>query len=169
MSAAALSATFLLSACDLPDLQARYDKSEEHTVSNAADGKSSGLLAAWVPAGATDVHLLQRTTGDERLLKATYSGNLPASCMTLGTTGSPTDEELARSYAGDERTKDRPLDEVTTSPLLEADWWPKDQHRGTTALCGRWWVSQEGNTLYAFAPEQHVVAEGISSEHDDGK
>lgn len=115
------------------------------------------------------MHVMQRTTGDERLLTATFDGDLPSSCTLIETAGSPTDEELTAAYATDDRTKNLTLEETTTAPLLEADWWPEGQHQQTTALCGRWWVSQSEDTLYAFAPELQVVADGITNERDQSK
>ncbi|WP_420114115.1 hypothetical protein [Pseudactinotalea sp.] len=126
---------------------------KEHAVDTGAEGKESQLLAAWVPDDARDVRVMQRTTGSERLLTFEYSGDVPEDCLAIATPGSPTTDELEQAYATDLRTAEFPVDRWSTSPTLTADWWPSGQQDQTTHLCGRWWVSADGGTFYAFGAE----------------
>lgn len=128
--------------------------SKEHHVDTGAEGKESELLAAWVPDDASDVSVMQRTTGSERLLTFTYDGDMPADCLAIETTGSPTTQELRDAYATDLRTAESDVEDWTTTPTLEADWWPEGQEDSTTHLCARWWVSASDDTFYAFAADQ---------------
>lgn len=142
-----------VSACgDLADSLSGSD-TKPHAVDSGAEGKASGLLAAWVPDDATEIQVLQKTTGSERLLAFSYDGDLPEECFAIDDDGAPTEEELERSYATDLRTADSEVGEWSTDPTMEADWWPAGQHRQTTQLCGRWWVSHSGDTYYGFAAE----------------
>jgi len=128
--------------------------SKPHQVDTGAEGKESGLLADWVPDDARDVRVMQRTTGSERLLTFTYDGEIPADCLAIETVGAPTEAELEESYATDPRSAAFEVDRWTTTPTLEADWWPAGQEEDTTHLCGRWWVSASDETFYAFAADQ---------------
>lgn len=127
--------------------------SKEHQVASGAEGKEAELLADWVPDDASDVYIMQRTTGSERLLTFEYSGDVPEECLPIETTGDPTEEALEEAYATDARTADDAVDTWSTVPTLEADWWPEGQEAQTTHLCGRWWVSQDGGTFYGFGAE----------------
>lgn len=127
--------------------------SKEHQVDTGAEGKESELLADWVPDDAQDVYVMQRTTGSERLLTFEYSGEVPQDCLSIETAGSPTEQELEQAYATDLRTQEWDVDEWSTSPTLQADWWPQGQEAMTTHLCGRWWVSAAEGTYHAFAAE----------------
>ncbi|GMA31559.1 hypothetical protein [Litorihabitans aurantiacus] len=140
---------------DLGDSLSGSD-TKEHSVDTGAEGKESQLLASWVPDDASDVKVMQRTTGSERLLTFTHDGDLPADCTAIATPGTPTEEELAASYATDARTADFPVEDWTTTPTLEAEWWPEGTIEGTTHLCGRWWVSTSGSTVYGFAASQKI-------------
>lgn len=168
----ALSATLLvgvtaLSGCDASIFGTTYDKQVTRSANTGAEGKAEELLASWVPDEASNIEIAQRTTGDERLLKADYSGDLPSSCLTIETAGSPTEDELEDAYSTDSRMDDLEVSEVETTPLLSANWWPEGQEESTTELCGRWWVSQDGDTLYAFAAERSSTAELIRTERAD--
>jgi len=127
--------------------------SKERHAETGAEGKESELLADWVPDEARDVHVMQRTTGSERLLTFEYDGAVPQDCLQIEVTGKPTEEELAQAYATDLRTRDSQVEEWSTEPTLEADWWPVGHEAATTHLCGRWWVSADDGTFHAFAAE----------------
>src|SRR5699024_1984472 len=128
------------------------------TAKTGAEGKADELLASWVPDEATEIEVVQRTTGDERLLTARYDGDLPSTCIAIAEVGAPSEQELTESYATDPRMGDLEVDEVETAPLLDAEWWEVGLENNTTHLCGRWWVSQDEGTLYAFAPERTRTA-----------
>lgn len=157
LSALVLSA-LALSGCGLAeDIADSLDgtNSKEHQVDTGAEGKESGLLAGWVPDDAQDVRVMQRTTGSERLLTFEYAGELPDECLQIEAVGSPSAQELDEAYATDPRTQDWEVEEWSTSPTLEADWWQDGQEELTTHLCGRWWVSEADGTIYGFGAELH--------------
>lgn len=90
------------------------------------------------------------------LLTFTYAGSVPEQCLAIETVGEPTTQELEQAYATDARTREWGVEEWSTQPTLEADWWPEGQEARTTHLCGRWWVSDDDGTFLAFAAAQHV-------------
>ncbi|WP_420113296.1 hypothetical protein [Pseudactinotalea sp.] len=143
----------LLTGCGLGEALNDGDTKERHA-DTGAEGKESGLLADWIPDDASDVSVMQRTTGSERLLTFTFEGDLPPECVAIATPGEPTDDELEASYATDPRTADTPLSRWSRTPTLEADWWPEGQLAETTHLCGRWWVSNDEDTVYGFGAEE---------------
>lgn len=156
VAVAALVSGLLLAGCGwIEDIGDGLDasKSKERHAETGAAGKESELLADWVPDEARDVYVMQRTTGSERLLTFEYAGEVPQGCVKSEVTGKPTEQELDLAYATDLRTRDRQVDEWSTEPTLEADWWPPGQEAQTTHLCGRWWVSSDDGTFYAFAAE----------------
>lgn len=152
----AIVATLLVTGCGfIEDLADSLDSSnsKEHHVETGAEGKESGLLAEWIPDDAREVHVMQRTTGSERLLTFEYVGELPPECQQIEAIGNPTEQELEAAYATDARTADWAVAEWSTTPTLEADWWPTGHEAMTTHLCGRWWVSGAEGTFRAFAAE----------------
>ncbi|WP_175009406.1 hypothetical protein [Cellulosimicrobium sp. TH-20] len=155
--ALAVPATLLLGACGVVPSEV-----VEKKASDGASGKESGLLADWVPDEATDVVVLQRATGAERLLVASYDGDLSGECRPVAEEGAPSREELVAAYRSDERTQRVPVDKMAEVRTLEADWWPDDQEARTTMLCGRWWVSQEGGTIFAFTPDLATAVDGAA-------
>ena len=155
MAIGALTLTGCGWAGDIAEGLDTSDSKERHAASGA-EGKESGLLAAWVPDDAGDVTVMQRTTGSERLLTFTYAGSVPEQCLAIETVGEPTTQELEQAYATDARTREWGVEEWSTQPTLEADWWPEGQEARTTHLCGRWWVSDDDGTFLAFAAAQHV-------------
>jgi hypothetical protein len=44
-----------------------------------------------------------------------------------------------------------------TVSTLRADWWPVEVEQDATVMCGRWWVTADGDSLYAFTPERRTV------------
>lgn len=146
------------------DLDGVYNDSASKQAVSSEEGVESGLLAAWVPAGGTNVQLQQRSTGQERLFTMDYEGDLPETCTAIHVPGEPSALELESAYASDERTKDMDPAEIVEFRTLEADWWPEGAEEKTTDLCGRWWVHQEDGKLYAFAPDTEGVANKVMEE-----
>ncbi|WP_404288012.1 hypothetical protein [Glutamicibacter arilaitensis] len=166
MMVLAIPSALLLTGCNVSDLvQDQYEQSASKSAKTSQEGVASGLLPTWVPDGGTDVKLEQRSTGDERIFVMDYSGELsPESCKPLKRVGAPSDNELAKGYAADPRTKKLDAGNFVTFRTLEADWWPQDAEQRTTTLCGRWWVHQDDGKLYAFAPDNSRVANAIVAE-----
>lgn len=161
-STALLMGALTMTGCGIGE--DHFDTAESKSADTGAQAVSSGLAPSWLPADAKDVKVQQRTTGDERLLVADGDLELPGSCRAVATTGKPSKAELAASYRGDAKTKGEKLSDLTTAPLLTADWWPQGQEKRTTTLCGRWWVSSSKGKIYAFAPERKAVAEQVTAE-----
>ena len=167
--ASALSAAPLvmfLSGCSMSDFSVdKFDESTEKSAQTSQAGVASELLPTWVPAGGTNVELVQRNTGSERIFVMDYDGQLPNDkCITVATAGKPSAAELKKAYASDPRTKNFDSEEISTTRTLEADWWPDDAEAKTTNLCGRFWVHQSGGKLYAFAPDNVETVKAVQKE-----
>lgn len=128
------------------------------------------VLPDWVAADATGIHLLQRTTGDERILTFQSQSGLPPSCVPVKTAGKPTDDELVAGLSAENKRKKTELQEQVQqqvrTPQLEAVWWPTGTEAKTTHLCGKWWVPTSAAQIYGYTPETKTVADGIKQERD---
>ncbi|MEF9875241.1 MULTISPECIES: hypothetical protein [Micrococcaceae] len=164
--ALALPFALLLTGCSGSDLFVdKYDESTTRTAKTSEKAVADGVLPDWVPSGGTDVQLVQRNTGAERIFMLNYDGKLDSEqCKALETVGNPTEAELAKAYASDPRTKNLEPDEISATRTLDADWWPADGQSETTDLCGRFWVHQSEGKLYAFAPDMVAQVQAIEKE-----
>ncbi|PJJ45296.1 hypothetical protein ATK23_2559 [Glutamicibacter mysorens] len=164
--ALALPFALLLTGCSVSDILVdKYDESTTRTAETSEQAVADGLLPDWVPAGGTDVQLVQRNTGAERIFTMKYDGKLDSGqCAALETAGDPSAAELAAAYASDPRTKNFEPDEISDTRTLDADWWPADGQDKTTDLCGRFWVHQADGALYAFAPDTVSTVHAIEKE-----
>jgi hypothetical protein len=113
-----------------------------------ADGKAEDVIPEWVPDGAKRVRYVMRTTGDERLMvmRATAAA-LPDSCEEV-----PQDELGPRPV----RAGQKP-DDYRTDATLTAQWWDEGREHKSTIMCGAWWVSPVGDSLFGFRPELKSV------------
>ena len=154
-SVLALPLALSLTACDINAVIADgADQSTTRSAKTSEEGVAKGILPTWVPEGGTNVELVQRNSGSERIFVLDYSGDLPAqSCTPVQKTGQPTAQELARAYASDERVKRLDPEELSTTRTLDAEWWPEAAQSRTTHLCERFWVHQADGKLYAFSPD----------------
>ncbi|MGO4453453.1 hypothetical protein [Arthrobacter sp. RAF14] len=146
-----------LSACGFTPLADNYDKRESHDWPSGAEATKDGVAPAWIPAGATDVREVIRTTGAERILK--YSGEvsgLPAQCKALPSGAAPSPQADAENT--------QKADDFILEATLTAGWWPAGQERKTSHYCGKWWVSGENGTVYAFAPEMKTIARHLGKD-----
>ena len=154
---AAITSVVLLSSCSVDDL--RSEHVEDVRAGTGSVAKSNDIAPSWLPDDAQDVRVRRRTTGNERILVASYSRPLTATaCVPIRSIGAPTTDELTRAYAADDITADTPVDDFTDEPTLTADWWPTGQDEKTTVLCDRWWVSSDNGSVYAWSPELRSVA-----------
>jgi hypothetical protein len=129
-----------------------FDKTDDFSWKTTVDAKN--VAPDWIPATAGDIKERARTTGNERILA--YRGTiteLPSTCTSL-----PLGTDLVPRPDND---RNRPGDFKITATLT-ADWWPAGQEGKTTAMCGKWWVSSDGERVYAFTPELKVIAERLS-------
>lgn len=158
----------LLSGCSVSDLMTdKYDESTEKTAKSSQEAVSSGLLRNWVPEGGSNIKLMQRNTGMERIFVMDYSADVPSDkCLALNTVGKPSEAELKKAYASDSRTKDFAAKEISSTRTLEADWWPENAESQTTDLCGRFWVHVADGKLYAFAPDTTNTVQAVQRERD---
>lgn len=156
----------VLSGCNVGERIA--DSSDNSTVRSAKtsdEGVKEGMLPSWVPAGGTNVKLVQSDSGPERIFMMDYASDLDMpQCVPLDVIGKPSDDELARVYASDERTKNLDAEEMSKTRTLEADWWPADAELKTTDLCGRFWTHQIDGKLYAFAPDTKEKVQSVLKE-----
>ena len=157
-----------MTGCSALGIESKYDKTSSYEFATGTEGKEKDVVPAWAPDQATELKEVQRTTGNERILRMKYAGPLPESCIALGTAGKPTAEELASGLKAEPGVKPEDIAGVVAkqyqTPLLSADWWPTGKENQSTHLCGKWWVSQESGVLYAFSPEQQNIAEPVLAE-----
>lgn len=116
---------------------------------SGAAGKRAHGLPDWVPDHAEGVRTLSRPGGDEQILTMRAAlTDLPATCTAVSADNplTPHPEDPA-AVPSDFRT-------VST---LRADWWPVEVEQDATVMCGRWWVTADGDSLYAFTPERRTV------------
>ncbi|WPR68195.1 hypothetical protein SLW73_17720 [Glutamicibacter protophormiae] len=170
-----LPVALLLAGCDVGEMAAdSSDQSTEKSAKTSEKAVEKGLLPEWVPSGGTDVKLVQRNSGPERIFIVDYPAEIDVpQCVPLDDSGEPTDQELARAYASDSRTKNFDPSEMSTTRTLEADWWPAGAESRTTDLCGRFWVHQADGRLYAFTPDTKVQVKSVlderASQEKEGK
>lgn len=158
--------TLMLAGCDInAAVSDSLDTSTVKTAKTSEKAVADGLLPRWVPAGGTDVKLVQRNTGAERIFVVDYDKKLSSNqCNPLKTVGKPTKDELAKAYAADDRVKNFAPEDLASTPTLEAEWWSQGAELKTTQLCGRFWVHQENGKTYAFAPDTNATVNSIKEE-----
>ncbi|MFI0977084.1 hypothetical protein ACH4SP_08655 [Streptomyces sp. NPDC021093] len=104
----------------------RHDESA--TYATGAEAKESRpSVPRWLPDTAKDISYAMKTTGGDRLLKATLptAATLPPTCKKLPTAAS-------------------------TEPALQADWFPKNSSGEAAYRCDLYYAYTSGNTLYAW-------------------
>ncbi|TQK52411.1 hypothetical protein FBY35_2846 [Streptomyces sp. SLBN-118] len=113
----------------------RHDEASSYKT--AAEAKADrASFPRWIPDGATSVAYEMKTTGGDRLLKATLpSASMPAGCTPYKPTAN------------------------LPGPALKADWFPKDAAAKPTARCGLYYTFLDGNTLYGWQSNTDWIAE----------
>lgn len=171
-----LPVAVLLTGCDVGAVASdSSDQATEKSAKTSEKAVEKGLLPDWVPSGGTNVKLVQRNSGPERIFVMDYAAELDVpQCVPLNIPGKPTEQELARAYASDSRTMNIDPDEMSRTRTLEADWWPASTESKTTDFCGRFWVHQEDGRIYAFTPDtkaavKSVLQERAQREKDENK
>ncbi|GAA0387643.1 hypothetical protein [Streptomyces luteireticuli] len=115
--------------------ESRHDESSRYTTGAEAKADRT-TVPRWLPDDAADVRYAMKTTGGDRLLRASLpGGKLPSSCEPLS--GAP-----------------------SKRPALSASWFPS----GTTAQarCGLYYAATEGGTLYAWQDNEDWIADNKS-------
>ncbi|MFJ4876706.1 hypothetical protein ACIP93_16005 [Streptomyces sp. NPDC088745] len=121
-----------------------YDGRHEESASyatGAAAKEARPSVPRWLPDTATDISYAMRTTGGERLLRATLpTPPLPPSCKPLPADGKP------------------------KSPELGASWFPEDTTaRQATHRCDLYYAYTDGDTLYAWQHNDDWIAANKSA------
>ncbi|MGQ4716119.1 hypothetical protein ACUN22_20810 [Streptomyces anulatus] len=129
-------------AVAVPEAKEWYDGRHEQT-SSYATGKEAKeereSVPRWLPDDAASVEYAMRTTGGERILKATlHDGSLPSECEVLGGKSAP-------------------------DPEISASWFPSGAAKDVTGRCGSYYVSLEDRTLYAWQTNDDWVKENRRS------
>ncbi|WP_103538789.1 MULTISPECIES: hypothetical protein [unclassified Streptomyces] len=139
---AAVAVLGVAGAVAVPEAKEWYDGRHEQT-SSYATGKEAKKeresVPRWLPDDAASVEYAMRTTGGERILKATLrDGRLPAQCEPLGGKNTP-------------------------DPEISASWFPSGTASSAQGRCGSYYVSLEDHTLYAWQTNDDWVAENRRS------
>lgn len=148
-----LATALLLSACNGGVNGNENDKQETKSFATAKDG--AGVLPSWIPDQATDIHEVLRTTGSERII-VMKNAPLPDSCKAIPKGQKP-------GPADDAESNIKAADYATGSATLTADWWPDGTEQKAGSLCGKWWVTVEGGSTYAYSPELKSVMKTIGN------
>ncbi|MEU8963737.1 hypothetical protein AB0C89_18820 [Streptomyces sp. NPDC048491] len=117
--------------------QNRHDEAASYRSGQEAKGDRASV-PRWLPDGAKRIEYAMKTTGGDRLIKATLpSPALPATC-----------------------TPHKP-DTAPSPPAIRSTWFPKNAEQRVAARCGLYYAYMEGNTLYAWqANDDWVAARG---------
>ncbi|WP_327256071.1 hypothetical protein [Streptomyces sp. NBC_01244] len=114
-------------------LENRHQETSSYATGAEAKSKRPSV-PRWLPDDARSVRYSMKTTGGERLLKATLPGAKPPARCT------PAPASEAKEIQ------------------LQADWFPKDA-RGKVGLhCATYFGSMDGDTLYAWQHREDLVA-----------
>ncbi|MGW4838537.1 hypothetical protein [Streptomyces globisporus] len=129
-------------AVAVPEAKEWYDGRHEQT-SSYATGKDAKeereSVPRWLPDDASSVEYAMRTTGGERILKATLrDGRLPAPCEALDGKSAP-------------------------DPEISASWFPSGTASGAKGRCGSYYVALKDHTLYAWQTNDDWVDENRRS------
>ncbi|MCD2107324.1 hypothetical protein O4214_23615 [Rhodococcus erythropolis] len=130
--AAAVGAAALVTSCsgtfDKFDDSKAYKKTETFSFARTSNGIDT--LPSWVPAGATDIDEIIRTTGNERILR------MKANVAEI-------DHNICTA-----------LPTVETRPAsLSAQWWPAGIEKSSSFQCGDWYVGEKDSFVYGYRPE----------------
>ncbi|MEU5455370.1 hypothetical protein AB0H48_11330 [Streptomyces globisporus] len=125
----AVAVVGVAAAVAVPEAKEWYDGRHGQT-SSYATGKDAKeereSVPRWLPDDASSVEYAMRTTGGERILKATlHDGRLPAPCEPLDGKAAP-------------------------DPEISASWFPSGTASGAKGRCGSYYVALKDHTLYAW-------------------
>ncbi|MFC5720488.1 hypothetical protein ACFP1Z_09980 [Streptomyces gamaensis] len=133
VTAGVVAATGVLAVVAVPAAADWFGKRHEQASSYATGAEAKSERASvprWLPDDAKSVRYVMRTTGGDRLLKATLpSTELPAECRPATTDGAK-------------------------KPDLSASWFPLDAQGQATARCGAYYAYMTDTTLYAWQDDK---------------
>ncbi|MFJ2743442.1 hypothetical protein ACIO3O_27760 [Streptomyces sp. NPDC087440] len=114
--------------------EGRHEESASYASGTAAK-QARPSVPRWLPDTAADISYAMKTTGGERLLKATLPTSLPPTCKPL------------------------PTGRQAKTPELQASWFPKDTTgKQATHRCDLYYAYTDGNTLYAWQHNDDWIA-----------
>ncbi|MFD8981596.1 hypothetical protein [Streptomyces sp. NPDC059564] len=141
-TAAVVTAVGLATVVALPAAADRYGgrhQESDHYATGAEAKRARASVPRWLADDARSVEYSMRTTGGQRLLKATLpDAGLPAGCTPDGA------------------SRPRP-------PEMTADWFPTGAEHRATARCGLYYAYTDGGTLYAWQLNDDWIKEGAGS------
>ncbi|MCC3770127.1 hypothetical protein K6I34_002563 [Streptomyces sp. UNOC14_S4] len=117
--------------------ETRHDETSRYATGAEAkaDRKS---MPRWLPDDARDIRYTMKTTGGDRILKATLpDGKLPTSCKPL------------------------PSGTSAKQPALVASWFPDKPSDRAKARCGLYYAYADGSTLYAWQDNEDWKSAGL--------
>lgn len=153
LAVAALS----LSACSSGVDGNPNDKRENRSFDSGKAGKADQSLPNWVPDEATGIKQVIRTTAGERIMMLENAKNLPETCAAVPEGQKPTSGPDSDSNWGASESSNGPA-------TLSADWWPNGIEQKAKNVCGRWWVTIDGDKTYAYAPETTQMLQKIKDK-----
>ncbi|GAU70531.1 hypothetical protein SSP35_20_00270 [Streptomyces sp. NBRC 110611] len=123
----------IAAAIAVPAAKDWFDNRHQETASYASGAeakKDRPSVPRWLPDDASSIQYAMKTTGGERLVKATLKdGKLPSVCRPAKSLNAP-------------------------SPEIEATWFPKAAAGNATARCDQYYAYTDGSTLYAWQINQ---------------
>ncbi|MFH8571772.1 hypothetical protein [Streptomyces sp. NPDC017993] len=151
VAAVAIAAGVALTGCSgsLNPLDDHEERSEYG--SGAAAKKDRASMPSWLPDDAKDIRYVLSTTGDDRLIAATFKdGRLPDGCTTGKGEGPGQGKGEGKAGAEDDPAKPQ------GKPKLKADWFPKDLRAKADTRCGTWSGAMAEGTFYAWQDDDVV-------------
>ncbi|GGZ56791.1 hypothetical protein GCM10010371_15420 [Streptomyces subrutilus] len=141
VTAALLAATALAALVAVPAAGTWLDSRHQQTSAfdtGAAAKASRASVPRWLPDDARSVRYAMRTTGGERLLKATLpDGAPPAPCTAAPGT-------------------------AAKAPAIGTDWFPADARDRAAVRCGAYYAYTDGDTLYAWQDNADWIRDGAN-------
>ncbi|MCX5202995.1 hypothetical protein OG897_16255 [Streptomyces sp. NBC_00237] len=118
--------------------EGRHEESATYATGTAAK-EARTSVPRWLPDAAQEISYAMKTTGGERLMKATLpktpANPLPATCKPL------------------------PKDQRAKDPELQAPWFPKQTTgKQATHRCEIYYAYTDGDTLYAWQHNDDWIA-----------
>ncbi|MFI6686774.1 hypothetical protein [Streptomyces sp. NPDC050485] len=122
----------------VPAAQDRYQNRHDEASSYRSGKEAKGdrvSVPRWLPDEARHIEYAMKTTGGDRLLKATLpSADFPATCTPHKPATAP------------------------QPPAIKSAWFPKNAEGRTAARCDLYYAYMDGNTLYAWQANDDWIA-----------
>ncbi|MFG3281896.1 hypothetical protein [Streptomyces sp. NPDC048111] len=112
----------------------RHDEAASYSSGKEAK-RDRASVPRWLPDEAKRIEYAMKTTGGDRLLKATLpSSSLPEGCAPHKPEAAP------------------------PPPAIGSAWFPRHAEQRAAARCGLYYAYMEGNTLYAWQANDDWIA-----------